>query len=103
MTDANSDRRSAIDAALQAGLEKLRAADLEPATRVWARVALRLPKGRDADTALESVGRLQRDLTYLQDVVNNVYESGLAAERDDAERYPYQDAWQSLRRRSLER
>ena len=103
MTDGSDDRRSAIDAALQAGLEKLRAADLEPATRVWARVALRLSKGRDADTALESVGRLQRDLRCLQDVVDNVYESGLAAERDEAERSPYQEAWQSLRRRSLGR
>jgi tetratricopeptide (TPR) repeat protein len=90
-----------LDAALDEGRAKLRALDLDSSTRSWARLELRRRNERDPDKAIESLGRLARDLGNLQEIVQCVYERVLAAEVAEAERLPYQQAWLANHKRKL--
>jgi tetratricopeptide (TPR) repeat protein len=98
--DAN--RRSPIQAALQDGMEKLQELELHPSTRLAANLILRL-NTRDPLTALDSVGRLLGDLRRLEKVAEEIYESGLAAEYEEAQARPFEDAWIAYHLRMLAR
>jgi tetratricopeptide (TPR) repeat protein len=102
VTGLDDARRSAMQAALQHGVDQLHSLELQPSTRSLARLALRLQKERDPEKALDSFGRLARELRHLQEVVDSVYERGLAAEYEEAQRFPYERSWLAYRRRKLE-